>query len=45
MSGNIGDKARFNRLRKQKILRRLKRAELAAARAAAAPPAGERKTA
>jgi hypothetical protein len=41
MSGNIGDKARFNRLRKQKLLKRRKKAELLAARAAA--PAAEAK--
>ncbi len=41
MSGNIGDKARFNRLRKQKLLKRRKKAALLAARAAA--PAAEAK--
>jgi hypothetical protein len=41
MSGNIGDKARFNRLRKQKLLKRRKKAEVLAARAAA--PAVEAK--
>jgi hypothetical protein len=49
MSGNIGDKARFNRLRKQKLLKRRKNAEAKAARAATAAPvadaqAGEAKT-
>lgn len=34
MSGNIGDKARFNRLRKQKLLRRTKKVALLAAHAA-----------
>jgi hypothetical protein len=33
MSGNIGDKARFNRLRKQKLLKRVKTAEAKVARA------------
>ena len=41
MSGNIGDKARFNRLRKQKLLKRTKKAAFLAARAAA--PAAEAK--
>jgi hypothetical protein len=41
MSGNIGDKARFNRLRKQKLLKRRKKAEMLAVRAAA--PAAEAK--
>jgi hypothetical protein len=45
MSGNIGDKARFNRLRKQKLLKRRKKAEVLAARAATAPPSAEPKTA
>ena len=43
MSGNIGDKARFNRLRKQKLLKRTKKAAFLAARAAAPAPAGEAK--
>jgi hypothetical protein len=38
MSGNIGDKARFNRLRKQKLLKRTKKAAVLAARAATAAP-------
>jgi hypothetical protein len=37
MSGNIGDKARFNRLRKQKLLKRTKKAALLAAYAKEAP--------
>jgi hypothetical protein len=41
MSGNIGDKARFNRLRKQKLLKRRKKAEALAAKAAT--PAAEAK--
>jgi hypothetical protein len=45
MSGNIGDKARFNRLRKQKLLKRRKKAEAVAARAATAAPVVEAKTA
>jgi hypothetical protein len=45
MSGNIGDKARFNRLRKQKLLRRRKKAELVATRAASAVPVVETKSA
>jgi hypothetical protein len=44
MSGNIGDKARFNRLRKQKLLKRLKKAALVAAYAAA-PVVEEKKQA
>ena len=43
MSGNIGDKARFNRLRKQKLKKRLKKAAAMAARAATATPAAESK--
>jgi hypothetical protein len=38
MSGNIGDKARFNRLRKQKLLKRRTKAAVIAARAATAVP-------
>ena len=38
MSGNIGDKARFNRLRKQKLLKRRTKAAVIAARAATAAP-------
>jgi hypothetical protein len=45
MSGNIGDKARFNRLRKQKLLKRRKKAEVLAALAATAAPVVEAKTA
>ncbi len=46
MSGNIGDKARFNRLRKQKLLKRRKKAEaVLAARAASAAPVVEAKSA
>jgi hypothetical protein len=45
MSGNIGDKARFNRLRKQKLLKRRKKAEVLATRAAAAAPVVETKSA
>jgi hypothetical protein len=44
MSGNIGDKARFNRLRKQKLLRRRKKAEALAARAATASQPEKPKT-
>jgi hypothetical protein len=45
MSGNIGDKARFNRLRKQKLLKRRKKAELMAAHAATPTPVEEKKSA
>jgi hypothetical protein len=45
MSGNIGDKSRFNRLRKQKLLKRRKKAEALAARAAVAAPVVEAKSA
>jgi hypothetical protein len=45
MSGNIGDKSRFNRLRKQKLLKRRKKVEATAARAASAAPVVEAKTA
>jgi hypothetical protein len=45
MSGNIGDKARFNRLRKQKLLKRRTKAAVLAARAASASPVAETKTA
>jgi hypothetical protein len=45
MSGNIGDKARFNRLRKQKLLKRRKKVEVLAARAASAAPVAEPKQA
>jgi len=38
MSGNIGDKARFNRLRKQKLLKRRTKAAVIAARVATAAP-------
>jgi hypothetical protein len=41
MSGNIGDKARFNRLRKQKLLKRRTKAAVLAARAATAAPVVE----
>jgi hypothetical protein len=44
MSGNIGDKARFNRLRKQKLKKRRKKAEVLAARAATPTPAAEAKS-
>ncbi len=39
MSGNIGDKSRFNRMRKQKIARRVKKAAVRAAYATPAPAA------
>lgn len=45
MSGNIGDKARFNRLRKQKLLKRTKKAALLAAYAAKEVPATKEKSA
>jgi hypothetical protein len=45
MSGNIGDKSRFNRLRKQKLLKRQTKAAVLAARAAAAAPVVEAKPA
>jgi hypothetical protein len=45
MSGNIGDKARFNRLRKQKLLKRRTKAAVAAARVATAAPVVEVKAA
>jgi hypothetical protein len=38
MSGNIGDKARFNRLRKQKLLKRRTKAAIIAAQTASAQP-------
>jgi hypothetical protein len=38
MSGNIGDKARFNRLRKQKLLKRKTKAAVIAAQIATAQP-------
>jgi hypothetical protein len=41
MSGNIGDKARFNRLRKQKLLKRRTKAAVQAAREATAAPVVE----
>jgi hypothetical protein len=44
MSGNIGDKARFNRLRKQKLQKRLTKAKLKAERAAGAAPAANEAT-
>ncbi len=45
MSGNIGDKSRFNRMRKQKLARRVKKAAVRAAYAAAPAPAVEAKKA
>lgn len=43
MSGNIGDKARFNRLRKQKLLKRRTKLAVAAARLATSAPVAEEK--
>jgi hypothetical protein len=38
MSANGGDKSRYNRLRKQKLLKRLTKANVTAARVATAAP-------
>jgi len=45
MSGINGDKARFNRLRKQKIARRLRKQEMLKGLAAQTKPAASSKTA
>ena len=45
MSGNIGDKSRFNRMRKQKLARRVKKAAVRAAYAAPAAPVEKEKKA